>query len=171
MHGSRSFFCGSVLRSVVWWHSLIATYCLRAPRCYTEKAREARQRPERQDNTRANREKLCRPTETKPYSNATHPHKRQNNPMNGLHGATLLCTCGPGQCLGTALAIHPFPSMVTCAHSHIYIGPVVGERDKSGPFFRRSWVRFRVPPWVSNTIARDHLAEHRRRPCELRATV
>ena len=26
------------------------------------------------------------------------------------------------------------------------------------PFFGRSWVRFRVPPWVSNTIARDHLA-------------
>ena len=26
------------------------------------------------------------------------------------------------------------------------------------PFFGRSRVRFRVPPWVSNTIARDHLA-------------
>ena len=29
---------------------------------------------------------------------------------------------------------------------------------KADPFFRRSRVRFRVPPWVSNTIARDHLA-------------
>ena len=29
----------------------------------------------------------------------------------------------------------------------------------------------RMPPWVSNTIARDHLAKHRRRPGELRAVV
>ena len=29
---------------------------------------------------------------------------------------------------------------------------------KADPFFGRSWGRFRVPPWVSNTIARDHLA-------------
>ena len=46
-------------------------------RCYTEKAREARQRRERQYNTRANRKKQCRPNETKPYCNATHPHERQ----------------------------------------------------------------------------------------------
>ena len=29
---------------------------------------------------------------------------------------------------------------------------------KADPFVGRSRVRFRVPPWVSNTIARDHLA-------------
>ena len=29
---------------------------------------------------------------------------------------------------------------------------------KADPFFGRSRVRFRLPPWVSNTIARDHLA-------------
>ena len=29
---------------------------------------------------------------------------------------------------------------------------------KADPFFGRSWVRFRVPPWVSNAIARNHLA-------------
>ena len=29
---------------------------------------------------------------------------------------------------------------------------------KADPFLGRSRVRFRVPPWVSNTIARDHLA-------------
>ena len=29
---------------------------------------------------------------------------------------------------------------------------------KADPFFGRSRVRFRVPPWVSNTIVRDHLA-------------
>ena len=29
---------------------------------------------------------------------------------------------------------------------------------KAEPFFARSRVRFRVPPWGSNTIARDHLA-------------
>ena len=40
--------------------------------CYTEKAREARHRLERQYNARANRKKQCRPNETKPYSNATH---------------------------------------------------------------------------------------------------
>ena len=42
--------------------------------CYTENAREARQRPERQYSTHANRKKQCRPNETKPYSNAAHPH-------------------------------------------------------------------------------------------------
>ena len=42
---------------------------------------------------------------------------------------------------------------------------------KADPFFGRSRVRFRVPPWVSNAIARDPLAYHRRRPCELRAVV
>ena len=45
--------------------------------------REARQRLELQHNTRANRKKQCRPNETKSYSNATHPHKRQNNLTNG----------------------------------------------------------------------------------------
>ena len=39
--------------------------------CYTEKAREARQRPEPQYSTHANRKKQCRPNETKPVSNAT----------------------------------------------------------------------------------------------------
>ena len=29
---------------------------------------------------------------------------------------------------------------------------------KADPFFGRSWARFRVPPWASSTIARDHLA-------------
>ena len=29
---------------------------------------------------------------------------------------------------------------------------------KGDPFFGRSRVRFRVRPWASNTIARDHLA-------------
>ena len=51
--------------------------------CYTEKAREARQRLERQYNTRANRKKQCRPNKPKPYSNASHHHKRENNLTNG----------------------------------------------------------------------------------------
>ena len=51
--------------------------------CYTEKATEARHRLERQYNACANRKKQCRPNETTPYSNATHPRKRQNNPTNG----------------------------------------------------------------------------------------
>ena len=29
---------------------------------------------------------------------------------------------------------------------------------KADPFLGRSRVRFRVRPWVSNTVARDHLA-------------
>ena len=45
------------------------------------------------------------------------------------------------------------------------------DKIKADPFFGRSRVRFRVPPWVSKTIARDHLAKHRRRPCELRGVV
>ena len=51
--------------------------------CYTEKATEARHRLERQYHACANRKKQCRPTETKPYSNATHLRKRQNNPTHG----------------------------------------------------------------------------------------
>ena len=42
---------------------------------------------------------------------------------------------------------------------------------KADPFFGRSWVRIRMPPWVSNKFARGHLALHRRRPCELRTVV
>ena len=40
------------------------------------------------------------------------------------------------------------------------VGSVQWSEDviKANPFFGRSRVRFRVPPWVSNTIARDHLA-------------
>ena len=45
--------------------------------------REARHRLERHYNTCANRKKQCRPNETKPYLNATHPRKRQNIPTNG----------------------------------------------------------------------------------------
>ena len=32
------------------------------------------------------------------------------------------------------------------------------DKIKADPFFGRSQVRFRVRSWVSNTIARDHLA-------------
>ena len=47
---------------------------------------------------------------------------------------------------------------------------------KAGPFFGRFRSRFRVPPWVSNTIARDHLRLAQaeppsQRPCELLAAV
>ena len=40
------------------------------------------------------------------------------------------------------------------------VGMVQWSEDvvKANPFFGRSRDRFRVPPWVSNTIARDHLA-------------
>ena len=44
---------------------------------------------------------------------------------------------------------------------YIYIYIVVQWSEdviKADPFFGRSRVRFRVPPWVSNTIACDHLA-------------
>ena len=59
------------------------------------------------------------------------------------------------------------------AQAMIYHPPVQWLEDliKADPFFQRSRVRFRVPPWVSKTIARDLLALHRRRPCELRAIV
>ena len=39
--------------------------------------------PRTKINACANRKKQCRPNETKPYSNATHPRKRQNDPTNG----------------------------------------------------------------------------------------
>ena len=33
-----------------------------------------------------------------------------------------------------------------------------GDVEKADPFFGRARVRFSLPPWVSNTIARDHLS-------------
>ena len=50
---------------------------------YTEKAGEARERLDRQYTAHANRKKQCSPNETKPYSNATHPSKRQTILTNG----------------------------------------------------------------------------------------
>ena len=42
----------------------------------------------------------------------------------------------------------------------LYVSYVQWSEDviKADPFFGRSRVRFRVPPWVSHAIARDHLA-------------
>ena len=49
----------------------------------------------RQYNACANREKQRRPNETKPYSNATHPRKRQNDPANGhTQSVTTRRRCG-----------------------------------------------------------------------------
>ena len=45
-------------------------------RCYMEKAKPARHRPERQHNACANRRKQCSTNETKSYSNPTPPRKR-----------------------------------------------------------------------------------------------
>ena len=52
------------------------------PLCYTEKAISARDRLERQCNECGNHKKQCRPTETKPDSNAIHPCKRHNSHTN-----------------------------------------------------------------------------------------
>ena len=52
--------------------------------------------------------------------------------------------------LATALG-HGAP--IACMHVQWSEGMI-----KADPFFGRSRVRFRVLPWVSNTIARDHLA-------------
>ena len=43
----------------------------------TRRKQQARYRLERQYNACANRKKQCRPNETNPYSNATHPRERQ----------------------------------------------------------------------------------------------
>ena len=59
----------------------------------------------------------------------------------------------------------------TPLHVRTYMVQWSEDKIKADPFFGRSRVRFRAPPWVSNTIARDHLAKHRRRPCELHAVV
>ena len=50
-----------------------------------------------------------------------------------------------------------------CNHTYIHthgLEMVQWSEDviKADPFYGRSRVRFRVRPWVSNTIARDHLA-------------
>ena len=42
--------------------------------------------------------------------------------------------------------------------SHMTTSPSLAGVIIADPFNGRSRVRFRVPPWVSNTIARDHLA-------------
>ena len=55
------------------------------------------------------------------------------------------------------------PSLFSHTHSltaQLAHTPVQWSEDviNADPFFGRSRVRFRVTPWVSNTIARDHLA-------------
>ena len=52
-----------------------------------------------------------------------------------------------------------FPAIQEVAEFHLHISVQRSEdMIKADPFFGRSWVRFHVPPWVSNTITRDHLA-------------
>ena len=60
---------------------------------------------------------------------------------------------------------HPYTASMHNKHSHqrrtISMSHNVQWSEdviKADPFFGRSRVRFRVPPWVSNTTARDHLA-------------
>ena len=52
----------------------------------------------------------------------------------------------------------PSPRRQGERYLHIYLVQWSEDVIKADPFFGRSRVRFRVPPWVSNTIARDHLA-------------
>ena len=50
--------------------------------CYTDQAEQAQQHPGIKTTINPaedNRKKQCRPNETKPNSNAIHPHKRHNN--------------------------------------------------------------------------------------------
>ena len=56
----------------------------------------------------------------------------------------------PGQSAGRSTAQHSAHNRASVQWSEDMI--------KADPFFGRSRVRFRVPPWVSSTIARDHLA-------------
>ena len=49
-------------------------------------------------------------------------------------------------------------SHVRCTGVHTFLVQWSEDVKKADPFFGRSRVRFRVPPWVLNTIARDHLA-------------
>ena len=53
------------------------------------------------------------------------------------------------------------PGSLSFGRSLIILDHVVQwseDKIKADPFFCRSRARFRVAPWVSNTIARDHLA-------------
>ena len=73
---------------------------------------------------------------------------------------------------GEQLCFHQRPPSLRIAPGH-RTPTVQWSEDviKADPYLGRSRVRFCVPPWVSDTIARDHLAWHRRRPCELHAVV
>ena len=82
-----------------------------------------------------------------------HPHPRMfwptaSSPCNGSANDVAAHTHMHHSCSTSRAA--------TGAHNH----NVQWSEDviKAGPFFGRSRVRFRVPPWVSNAIARDHLA-------------
>ena len=62
-------------------------------------------------------------------------------------------------CCTRGSQITAVPSRVTM-HSVATGAHVQWSEDviKADPFFGRSRVQFRVPPWISNAIARDHLA-------------
>ena len=66
----------------------------------------------------------------------------------GLHQATeVKASHGVGVRLGP-------PLLVRCKHMVQWSEDMI----KADPFLERSQVRFRLSPWVSNIIARDHLA-------------
>ena len=88
-----------------------------------------------------------------------------------MHADLQLQTCSAVP-LGTRC--HAQQGSQVAATQRLHTGRLVQWSEdmiKADPFFGRSRDRFRVTPWISNTIACDHLALHRRRPCELRAVV
>ena len=96
-----------------------------------------------------------------------HPGITPSNCLNNCRHVIESQVHDSSHSLGTVLTPE-CRSSTTAAHHRVRWSE---DMIKADPFFGRSRVRFRVPPWVSNTTARDHLAKHRRRPCELRAVL
>ena len=120
--------------------------CVTTPRVhllvsYTEKATEARHRLD--STVHVPTAKQCRPNETKPYSNATHPRKRQNISTNGPTPSPIKSTHTRLTYTGTRPHVpshqagdHPVP-----AHTERHNPPKVGGaglRDGGGGGISRS---------------------------------
>ena len=103
------------------------------------------------------------PTELLRSSHVAHAWK-----CSGWRGCGIGCseavpelyTCPLSLCVTRKAACLQRPGMATNDTKHGTCSLVQWSEDviKAHPFFGRSRARFRVPPWVSNTIARDHLA-------------
>ena len=118
--------------------------------CHVERKEQARHLPE--TNTYSHRQ--CKQTQVKEptrhsryYINLQYTHSQETPALHGQTTQRMITQ----DCRDLPICIRASGTRPPGTHAPADV-------IKADPFFGRSWVRFRVPPCFSNTIARDHLA-------------